>query len=119
GIYLRLLPRQGGIREVDLGLVGVVEEREEAIVFALGDGVVLVSLALRTADRQAEPDGTCGANAIDGGGEAELLDVDAALFVDHRVAMEPGGDALGSRRTRQQVAGDLFDRELVEGHVAV
>ena len=35
------------------------------------------------------------------------------------VAVEAGGDLLVERRVRQQVAGELLDRELVERHVAV
>src|SRR5207245_1044764 len=42
-----------------------------------------------------------------------------ALLVAHGVAMEAGGDAVVHGRIREQVSGDLLDRELVEGHVGV
>ena len=37
--------------------------------------------------------------------------------VEHRHAVEAGGDALLERRAGEQVAGQLLDREPVEGHV--
>ncbi len=43
----------------------------------------------------------------------------AALEVDHVVPVEAGGDLLLPRRVREQIAGELLDRELVEGQVAV
>ena len=35
------------------------------------------------------------------------------------IAMKPGGDPILFGRFRQQITGDLADRELIESHVAV
>ena len=85
---------EGGAGHVHLRLVGVVEERHELVILAVRDRVVLVRVALGAADRQAEPDGAGGADAVDHGVEAELQRVDAAFLVEHRVAVKAGGDAL-------------------------
>ena len=53
------------------------------------------------------------------GDVAELLVVGAALGVGQRVAVEGGGDELVVGRVGQQVAGQLFDGELVERLVRV
>ena len=51
--------------------------------------------------------------------EAVFERIDAALFVEHRVAMEAGGDLLALRGVGEHVAGELLDGELVERHVGV
>jgi len=53
------------------------------------------------------------------GFHAELLGVDAAFLVDHRVAEETGGHRLVLRGARQLVAGDLIDDEPVIRQVPV
>ena len=75
-------------------VAGVVEEGEQLVVLAVLDGVEFVRVALAAADGEAEPDRAGGVDAIDDGFVAELLLVGAAFFVDERVAVEGGGDAL-------------------------
>ena len=48
-----------------------------------------------------------------------LLDVYATLSVGQRVAMKSGSDLLLDGRVWQQVARDLLDRELIEGHISL
>src|SRR5258708_3867993 len=48
-----------------------------------------------------------------------MLPIDTPLFVYHRISQETGGDELVLRSTRQQVARELLDDELVIGQVAV
>ena len=67
-------------------------------------------VALRAAERAAEPDGGGRVDAIDEHFVVRLFRIDAAFLVGHRVAMEPARDALIRRGVRQHVAGDLFDR---------
>ena len=105
--------------QVQVRLIRVVEEGEHPPVFFLGDGIVLVVVALGAADAQTQEHRARGADAIHHGFPAELLLVDAAFLVDHRVAMEPGGDLLRRGGVRQHVAGDLLDGELVKGLVRV
>ena len=102
--------------DLQVGLVHVVEEGEEPVVLALADRVVLVVVALRAADRQAEQDRARRVDPVDDRLDPELLDVDPPFLVDRRVAVEPGGDPLAERGARPQVAGDLVDREPVERH---
>ena len=103
----------------DVRLVGVVQEGEHPVVLFLRERVVLVVVALGALDRQAEDALADGVHPVEHRLHAELLGVDAALLVDHRVAEEAGGDDLVLRRVRQQVAGDLLDDELVVRQVAV
>ena len=76
-------------------------------------------VALRAADGQAEPDRARRADAIEDAVDAELLHVDAAFLVGGRVAMEARGDALRFAGVREEVAGELFDREAIERQVGV
>ena len=121
----RLLPRRlrcgygVGRVEEEVGVVLVVEEGQQPVVVALRDRVELVVVALAAADGQAEPDAAGGVDAIDDGLDAELFHIDAAFFVNEGVAVEAGGDALAPGGVRQQVAGQLLDRELVERQVGV
>ena len=100
-------------------LVRVVQAGHYLVVFAVRDRVVLVSVALGAHQGQAEPGRSRGADAVGHGMKAELQRIDPALFVEHRVAVEAGGDPLIGRGVRQHVAGDLFDRELIERQVFV
>ena len=76
-------------------------------------------VALCAAHRQPHPDLRGGIGAVFHGSDAKLLVVGAALRVGHRVAMKPGGDPGLFGRLREQVAGDLLDREPVVRQVAV
>ena len=78
-----------------------------------------MGVALGAGRGQAEPGCACGAHPIDHRQIPKLKRVDAAFLVDHRVAMEAGGDDVIDRRFRQHVAGDLPNRKRVEGHVVV
>ena len=116
GLILCLL---GGFRQFHVGFLGVVEEGHQLVVLPMGNGVVLMGMALGAPDGKSQPGGAGGGHAIGHRMEAELERVDAAFFVEHRVPMEPGGDALVGRGVGQQVAGQLFDGEPIEGHVGV
>ena len=76
-------------------------------------------VALSTADAEAEPDGAGGGHAVEDAVDPELFLVDAALLIDLRVAMKAGGDDLALAGLRQEIAGELLDGELVEGHVRI
>jgi hypothetical protein len=65
-----------------VGLV-LVEERVEAVIIALREGIELMIVALRAADGRAQPDAAEGVDAIDDGLDAEFLGIDAALLVNH------------------------------------
>ena len=82
-------------------------------------GSYLWLMAFGAAQRQAEPDLAERVGAIDIVADDELLRIGAALLVEAGVAVEAArrfsDPAVGAR---QQVAGELLDGELVEGHVA-
>ena len=78
----------------DIGLMRVVQEREHAVVLFLLQRIVLVVVALRALDGDAENALADGIHAVEHGLHAELLGIDAALFVDHGIAQEAGGDDL-------------------------
>ena len=101
------------------GFGDAVEEREELVVLALRDRIVLVIVAAGAADREAEPDGRGRLDAIDDILDAILLVDDAGFVGHHVIAIEAGRDLLIERRIGQQVAGELLDGELIERQVRV
>ena len=118
GVLFLLLLRVR-LREINVRLVGVVHERHELKIFAVRERVELVRVALRAAEREAEPRRTRRRDAVRHRVEAELVRIDAALLVEHRVAVEAGRDFLIERRAREHVSRDLLDRELIERLVGV
>ena len=74
--------------------VGIVQQRQQRVVIGVRDRIVLVRVTLRTAGRQSHPDGSGRRDTIDHRIEAILQRIDATFFVQHRVAMKTGGDAL-------------------------
>ena len=99
--------------------VGVVQQRHQRIIIRVQDRVVLMRVALGAVERQAHPSGPRDGDAIDHGVEAVLVGIRAAFFVEHRVAMEAGGDEIVGRGIGQEVARELPDAELVVRHVRV
>src|SRR5207249_986957 len=104
--------------ELQRRLVGVVQEGEKLVIFALRDRVELVIVALATTDRQPEEDRAGGIDAIDDRLDPELLDVDAAFLIAKRIAVEAGRHLLALRGVGEQIAGELLDGEAVERQVA-
>ena len=104
---------------VERGAVDVVEEGEELVVVLLADRVVLVVVASGAADGQAEEHGAVGVDLVDDVADVDLFLDRAALAGRDVAAVEAGGDHLVEGRVGQQVAGELFDDELVERLVGV
>ena len=104
---------------IDIDVVGPVEESEELVILFLRDGIELMVVALGAAGGEAEPSGGNRVGAIDDLLEAGFGAVDARFTVDEDVAMETSGYFLVGGRVGEEVAGDLFDRELVKRHVGV
>ena len=98
----RRLDHRGRVAELDRPAVlgDVVEEGEELVELFLGDRVELVAVAAGAAERQAQPDGRGGLDAIDDVLDGVLLGDDAPLAVAAMVAVEPGRDLLVERWRR-------------------
>ena len=111
------LLRGCGDRQLRLG--SVVQERHHLIVGTMRHRIELVRMTLRASEGEAEPCGGGGIYPVDHRVKPKLQRVDAALLVDHRVAMKAGGNALGLRGVGQQVAGDLLDGELIKRQVGI
>src|SRR5439155_15878451 len=89
------------------------------VVVALRERIELVVVALCAGEGDAEKYGGGRVDAIHDTLDTELLGIDAAFLVDLRIAMETTGDLLLEGRIWQQVAGQLFDGELIEGQVSI
>ena len=76
-------------------------------------------MTLHTAETDAHPCFPSGIHAVNDGDNAEFFVVGAALAVHLGEAAESGGDLLVERGMGEEIAGDLFDGELVEGEVAI
>src|SRR5262249_4971540 len=100
-------------------LVVVVQKRVEAVILRLRNRIEFVIMALGATDRQAEEGFADRVNAIDYAFDAELFGIDAALLIEHGVAKEARRHAVLQRRMRQQIARQLFNRELIERQILV
>ena len=107
------------LAQIAAQFVDIVEERIHLEELALRNGIELVIVAAGASQGESEERRPCRADAIDDRVDAVLLEIDSALLIDHRVAMEAGRDQLVVGRVRQEVAGDLLDHEAIERHVVV
>ena len=101
------------------GFRHLVEDVIESVVVGLFERIELVVVAAVTSEREAEPDGRGGLDAIEDIFDASLFGDAAALAVEHIIAVKTAGDFLVARGAGQKIAGELFDGELIEGHVRV
>ena len=76
-------------------------------------------VALRALNGQPENTLADAIHAVEQSFHAELLGIDAAFLVQHRIAQKSGGDPIVLSGMRQLIAGDLFDDEAVVGQVTV
>ena len=76
-------------------------------------------MALSTSDCESQPDRARGSNAIEDAVDSELLRINTAFLIDLSVAMKAGRNTLIIGGFRQEVARQLFDRKLIERHIAI
>ena len=114
-----LRDRGHGEMRVEVGIAGVVEEGHRGVVFLVLDRIVGMRVALHAAHGDALPGFPGRGDAVHDGGGAEFLVIGPAFGVGLRVAVEVRGDEVVERGVGQEVAGELLDRELVEGEVGV
>lgn len=117
-LLFRIKGMQGSL-VLAVGVGALVENSEDLKVLVLGDGVVFVAVTLGAGHGRAHPHGEGRVDAVHHGGDAKLLVAGAAFVLRHRVAVKGRGDELVLAWLGQQVPGDLFDSELVEGKVAI
>ena len=122
-VVARQLPQQrtalAGQRRFNVALDRIVEESVHLIKLLLLERVVLVVVALGTADRQAEPNRADRVDAVDRFLETLFTSFDSGFAVLRAIAEQAGSDPLFDSCVRQEITGDLLDGELVERHVAV
>ena len=109
----------GSIGQVEIRLIRIVEEGHQAIKLGVGNGVVLMRVALAALHGQAQPGGGGGAHTIHHGVEPELQGVNATLFIEHGVTMKAGGHYLAGRGVRKQVTCKLLNGEPIKRHVGI
>src|SRR5690606_10655051 len=97
----------------------VGEERGEAVKVAGGYRVVLVVVAFGAAERRRQPYTGGGAHAVGGTLDSVFARLRASLFGGLVQPVVARGDKLFGRWIFQQIAGQLFARELIEGQVAI
>src|SRR6185503_4865964 len=91
----------------------------EAVVIVMSNRVVLMRMTLRAGHREAKPSGCRGCDTVLHGFGPIFLVITATLIVDLGIAIEPGGNFLFEGRVGKEVAGELFDRELIKRHVFI
>ena len=117
-----LLRGGGGNRRRFIGLIvvlGLVVEGEEPIVLIVPEGVIRMAVALDAAEGRPHPDLPRRVDAVKHGRDPELLVVGSPLGIGHGVSMEGRRDELVEGSVGQEIARDLLDGELIEGHVLV
>src|ERR1051326_3833244 len=97
----------------------MVEKREEPVVILGGERIKLMVMALRALKRTSQPDRARGIHTVEQCQPALLLLVDAALGVEHRIAVKARGDLLIAGSIWKEISGKLFDRELVVRQVLI
>ena len=102
-----------------VGFIHVVEQAHQPVILVMGDGIVLMGVALSAACGQPHPNRTRGGDPVHRGIETEFQGIDPALFVQLGVTVKPGGSFLFVGGIGQHVPGQLFDAELIIGHIRV
>ena len=100
-------------------LVDAVEERREGVVIGLRDGIELVGVALRAAQRHAQPRRAHGVHSIQHVIDPRFLRVAAAFAIGHVVTLEAGRELLLRGGVRQEVSRELLNGELVVRRIAI
>ena len=109
----------GGRIDRNIGFVRIVEEGENLVVFFLLDGIELVVVALGTLNGDAQNAFADRFHPVEHGLHAELFGIDAAFFVDHRIAQKAGRDDLILCGVGFHIAGNLVDNKLVVGQIVI
>ena len=78
-----------------------------------------MGVTLRARSRCSHPGRHGGIHAIDHSGIAEFFIARATFVVGFGVAMKGGGDELFLSWIWQEIAGNLFNCELIERHVGI
>lgn len=102
-----------------VGILGLVEDREETEVFLLGDGVIFVAMALGASHGEAHPDGHGRVDAIDHGNVAKFFVVGSSFVVGQGIAVKGGGDELIGSGIGEEITGELVTGEAVEGGILI
>ena len=100
-------------------LGGVPEEGRQGVEFPLGNGVELVVVAGGASHRETQENHAGGIGSILGVDGLVFLGDDAAFVGGDVASMKAGGHQPVQAGVGQQVAGNLLQRELVEGLVPV
>src|SRR5262249_20859668 len=93
----------------------IIEEGVEAVVLLLRDRIVFMTVALSAHHGKAEPSRRRRGHAVLDRLGAILLGITTAFVIDFRIPVKAGGDLLLQRGIGKEVAGELFNRELIEG----
>ena len=104
---------------INAPLLDVGEEGGHPVEVTSLERVELVVVALRAPHGRAEPGDRHGPDPVPRVLGEVLLGLGAPFASHHIQAVESGGHELLGCRVGQEIAGELFDREPVEGHVAV
>ena len=102
-----------------VGILRIVQNREELKEFVLREWIILVTMTLSTRNRCSHPDFHRRVHSIDHRDVAKLFVLCAAFIICHRVAMKRCGHYLFVTCIRQHIARQLLDRELIKRHVVV
>src|SRR5690606_8925703 len=97
------LDSRSGIVDV----AAVIKKGEEFKILAVGDEIVLVSVALGAAEGETKPDRSGGVDPVDNFFVSKLLGIAAALLIDEGIAVKTRGDELGFSGIGQEIASEL------------
>lgn len=113
------LPRRASFAVQDTGFLNRIEVGKQLIELLLADRIVLVIMAATAVQAEAQPGEPNGFHAVDHCFGKPLFRNPSALPIQPRIAIEAGRDDLFLRGLVQQISGQLFNGELIEGLIAV
>ena len=96
-----------------------MEKSFEAVKITLRERIEFVVVTTGAVEGLGQPNRGCRFHTVRSVFGQEFFGSHTTLLVDHVIAIKPGGHPLFDGSIRQQVAGDLFDGELVEALVVI
>ena len=116
---LPLYPPLTRQRRIDVEFVAILEECHQAIKILLRDRIILVVVALSTADCKSQPHGADSARAVEELFESDAVQLHTAFTAGNRISVKAGSYSLGNISFGEQVARHLLDGEAIKRHIRV
>ena len=117
--FFKVQKGRPGAGDTGVAFVAVIEVSKKLVILLLRELIILVIVAARTTYGETQPDGAQRFHSIHHGGHAPLFLIRAAFGVGEGLPVERSGQPLQAGGVGQEIAGELFDGELVKWQVGI